>query len=442
MAQYEMNALHTYGIDGVRVIMFGTSLDTPGRRELLCMQSEQSYYPCPICMHSWQPGPSSVCYGGFRCFLPPQHPWRAKTFRVGEHVYEFRDAESRPPPVERTDILVNLALLRATPSRPFLGHKSLPLLWNWVGVDWGRNMPDWMHDLKCFTEMLLKCYVGNGSQGFYKGWSTKRKDFFHREDCRVFGIFDDFVSGALPPWRLSAAQLNLMDARVKSMWWPHYADKLVWKGHSFWKRTDRIWKAKHKLFCLLSLLPTCLRGFVRASHLALVHIVDALRQLNGACMSRHQAKDLGICPFDKRVVDESRIKVLGRQLLKGLVMLEGSFPVAHLNPILHSLVHFAAQTARVGSLAWVSMNSFERNNKRMKKMVRSNVYPEASLAFGTQLDIAARSTSLDDLETAPPTLFKFPPWNPGMYIPTRRQKYCLNMLGETGILCVRRYKML
>ena len=440
-AEYEMNALQLYGVCGVRVLMYDTSLDTPGRRELLSMQSVQSYNPCPLCMHSWQPGHSAVCYGGYRRFLPPQHPWRAKTFCVGELVYEFRDAESRPPPTQRTDTLVNLALLRAKPRRPFLGHKFLPLLYNWVGADWGRNMPDWMHDLKCCTEMLLRCWVGKGSQGFYKGW--KNKDLLHREDCRVFGIFADFAGGAPPPWRLTAAQVNLMDARVKSMWWPHYADKLAWKGHSFWKRTDRIWKAKHRLLALLSVLPTCLRGFVPHSHLALVHVVDSCRQLEGACMSLRQAIDLNICPFDKRAVEEARIKALGRQLLKGLVMLEGSFPVTHLNPILHSLVHFAAATARVGSLGWVSMNSFERNNKRLKPMVRSNVHPEASLARGIQLDIAARATSLDDilLSTESPALFRFPAMPPAMYNPTRRQKYCLNMLGETGVDSVRSYNV-
>ena len=440
-AEHEMNALQLYGVRGVRVLMYGTSLDTPGRRELLSMQSASSYNPCPLCMHTWQPGHTTICYGGYRRFLPPQHPWRAQTFRVGELVYEFRDVESRAPAIRRTESLVNVALLRAKPSRPFLGHKYLPLLYNWVGADWGRNMPDWMHDLKCFTEMLLRCWVGKKAQGFYASWG--RRDFDHREDCRVYNIFADFVGGAPPPWRLSEAQVNLMDARVKSMWWPHYVDKLAWQGYSFWKKTDRIWKAKHKLFCLLCVLPTCLRGFVKQSHYALLHVVSSLQQLNGACLSLRRAMDLGICTHDKRVVEEERIKAMGRQLLLGLVLLEGSFPVGHLNPILHSLVHFAAQTARVGSPAWTSMNSFERNNKRMKTMVRSNVHPEASLARGVQLDIAARAASLEQvlLDTDPPALFKFPAKPPGMYNPTRRQKYCLNMLGEKGFGCVRSYNV-
>ena len=37
-ARFEMNRLHTTGIDGVKVTVFGTTLDTPGRAELLQLQ--------------------------------------------------------------------------------------------------------------------------------------------------------------------------------------------------------------------------------------------------------------------------------------------------------------------------------------------------------------------------------------------------------------------
>ena len=86
---------------------------------------------------------------------------------------------------------------------------------------------------------------------------------------------------------------------------------------------------------------------MKESHYALLHVVSALQELNGACLSLREAIKLNICPFDKRVVEEERIKIMGIRLLLGLVMLEGSLPVAHLNPILHSLVHFAVETARV-----------------------------------------------------------------------------------------------
>ena len=297
-AAYDINSLHTKGVYGVRVIMHGTSLDSPGRRELLVMQSLQSYYPCPMCIHTWQPGPSKVIYAGFRRFLPEGDPWRAKTFLVGDLLFEFRDDERRPPPVRRTDVLVALSILRARVKRPFLGHKSDPLLSRWAGADWGRNMPDKMHDLKCFCEMVLRGLVGSGD-GLYGGWGGK--DAQHREECHLFGIFADFVAGGDPPWRLTKIQRRFLDQRVKSVWWTHYGEKLAWKGHSFWSKTDRIWKAKHKLLCLMTVLPTCLRGFVKATHLSILYIVDAIRQLDGQCIAIAEARSLGVSPHDEQV---------------------------------------------------------------------------------------------------------------------------------------------
>ena len=290
--------------------------------------------------------------------------------------------------------------------------------------------------------MLLRVLVGSGSDGFYKGWTGK--DDQHRSECRTFGIFHDFVAGELPPWRLSKSQVKLMDKRVKSMWWTHYSDKLAWKGYSFWIKTDRICKAKHKILCLLSILPTCLRGFVKAVHMAILKVVDALRQLEGQYIALYEAKEMGIDIHDSPIVDEEFIKALGRQLLEGLVLLEGSLPVSHLNPKLHNFIHYAATTARIGSVVWVSMNTFERNNKRMKGMVRSNFHPETSLANGVQTDIAARVTSLekDLLDADPPPAMKFArPIAGGLYFPTKRQRYCMSLIGVGRFQYTRGYNV-
>lgn len=48
----EMTDLYRNGVDGVRVIVYGWTLDTPGRRELLNMQAVQAFYPCPHCLHT------------------------------------------------------------------------------------------------------------------------------------------------------------------------------------------------------------------------------------------------------------------------------------------------------------------------------------------------------------------------------------------------------
>lgn len=388
-ATYEMNSLHLRGISGVRFLLYGVTLDTPGRRELLSMQAVQAFYPCHQCLHTWQPGLRTQIYGGYRRFLPVGHPWRAKTFVFQGNLYQFRDVESRVPPTGRTDALVSLMLSDARPNRPKCGHKSLPFLHRWVGADWGRCMPDNMHDLKCFAEMTIKGLVGPGANGMYKGWSARRKDEKHRMDCEVFDIFAEFADGTnpVPPWRLTKDAVKLMDRRVQSMWWPHYVDKLCRYNQSFWSKPDRMWKSVHKSFALLIILPTCLHGFVKTVHLALLYIVDSLRQLTGEVLSTYELRALGVESGARRVISKHKIECLGRQLLRGLLMLEGSFPVAHLNPALHHVVHYAAETARVGILDWVNMLSFERNNKRMKNLVRSSRSAEVSLANSIQVGI-------------------------------------------------------
>ena len=435
-ASFEMNRLYREGVNGVRVVLYGTSLDSPGRRELLAMQLVSAYYCCPTCLHTWQPGPfQKVVCGGYRRFLMPGHPMRAKIFCFRGLRYEFRDVERRAPPIKRTDSLVALMVARARPKRPFMGHKGDPFLLRWLAADWDANMPDKMHDVKCFTEMVVKCLVG----GFFEGWN---KDGRHRKECEVFGIFDDFVDGGHPPWRLTRNQVKLMDKRIKSMWWGHYTDKLCYNGHSFWTKTDRMWKATHKSFCLLVLLPTCLRGFVKAAHLALLHIVDGLRRLDGQTVSVYEALSLGVEPG--LVIDKRTIHRDGMQLLVGLLLLEGSFPVSHLNPNAKHFVHYGQATARVGSLRWTSMPSFERCNKRLKGLVRSNQYPETSLANTLQMDIATRIDDLDNtLEecSGPVTLRVSTQIRGVLYIPTKREQFCMSLLGVKCFKRIRSYSV-
>lgn len=227
-----------------------------------------------------------------------------------------------------------------------------------------------------------------------------------------------------------------MDRRVRSMWWPHYTDRLTRDGVSFWKKSDRMWKAKHKIFALLVILPTCLHGYVKPAHMAILMIVDALRRLFGMKFCADECRKRGI-EIGSRAVFKEACKALGRQLIKGLVLLEGSFPVGHLNPILHHFAHYAAQTARNGSLNWLSLFCFERNNKRLKNFVRSNVHPETSLANMLQLDISTRAVAFEETlasEKQPPpcALISRGRGSGRFYIVGKREKIALGWLGVTS----------
>ena len=294
LGRHEMTQLYRDGVEGVRVIVYGNTLDTPGRREILNMQAVTAFYPCPHCIHSWQPGLRGQVYCGYRRFLPPNHPWRQTRFTFMGLTYQFKDAEARDPPRLRRDDNVKTMIARAVPTRPFLGHKGPHFLSEWEGFDWDGNFCDKMHDYKLFCEMLLKCLVGtNSSHDMYKAWATKRKDYFHRQDCRAYQIFEEFCSDddSPPPWRLSKQEVVMCDLRVRSIWWPHDMDPPCYGDHSFWTHSDRIWKAKHKGYVFTCLLPTCLyRCCVPEVHTALLMLVSALRSLEGQVICLAEAK--------------------------------------------------------------------------------------------------------------------------------------------------------
>ena len=157
-AKYELNGLYHNGLDGVKVKVFTSSMDTPGRAELLGMQACQAYQGCPVCTHTWSRGPRTKCmFDGYRAFQRvgsrgrrARVPWRG-------HVYQYRDEERRPVPTTRDDNLVFAAVRMAKERRQaVLGHKHMPLLSQWPGFSWYRlNAPDLAHGL--FILIICLC---------------------------------------------------------------------------------------------------------------------------------------------------------------------------------------------------------------------------------------------------------------------------------------------
>ena len=286
--------------------------------------------------------------------------------------------------MRRTDETVRASLGLSSVKKPFCGHKGPPLLQDWR-TDWGRSCCDEMHDVKCMCGMCVTCLVGDN--GGYD-WS---KDPAHRRDCKVYNMFPGFQNGGPPPWRLSQLEIRQLDLRVRTMMLPHYTDPLAHHQHSFWTHPDRIWKAKHKLYVVLVLLPTCLHFCaVKAVLHALLVLVHALRLLQGHTISVAEAEWRGVEPGERFLEHRKILLQYEEQLFRGLVLLEGSFPVDQLNPAMHHLVHYAFMVYLFGVLAWLSMFSFERNNKRMKNLVRNTKQPQANLVKNVEMDIATR----------------------------------------------------
>ena len=89
---------------------------------------------------------------------------------------------------------------------------------------------------------------------------------------------------------------------------------------------------------------------------------------------------------------------MAKTLVKGIVLLEGSFPVDHLNPALKHLIHHGPQTEIVGVLDWFAMFSFERKNRDVKGMVKHPAQPLSSLANHVELDILAKPDVISKLD--------------------------------------------
>ena len=149
-AIYELDELFNRGIDGVKVRVFGASMDTKGREELLGMQACQAYQSCWACTHAWTPGSlvkrKQCIFDGFRRFLKPGSRGRQKTFVYKGGKYEFRNVSVRPQPRYRDEQFVRVAVSLATTSQPFCGHKYVPLMAKWLSFNWYRfGIPEPMH---------------------------------------------------------------------------------------------------------------------------------------------------------------------------------------------------------------------------------------------------------------------------------------------------------
>ena len=77
-------------------------------------------------------------------------------------------------------------------------------------------MPDVMHDIKLFLEMLLKVMIGKGIDPGDGGWKSWSKDDKHRAGSQKRGIFRDIWpdrNGPLP-WRLTPEEIAMLDERM------------------------------------------------------------------------------------------------------------------------------------------------------------------------------------------------------------------------------------
>lgn len=129
--------------------------------------------------------------------------------------------------------------------------------------------------------MIIKCLVGKISgDTSYSNWS---KDVKHRLQAQQRGIFRSAWpdrNGPLP-WRLAKRDRLELVGRMERIVWPHYMERLFYRGYSFWTKPSRMWKCRRKFRLLYFILPIQLRDKVPAVSNALSQFVWAMRRLQG-----------------------------------------------------------------------------------------------------------------------------------------------------------------
>lgn len=278
--------------------------------------------------------------------------------------------------------------------KPFLGHKFPPQVASWPGFDFLRFCPgELMHDSKVLCEAVVKTMIGKGpSESSYSNWSRDPK---HRKAAKTFGIMEDIWpenDGALP-WRLTKEQRDLLDQQMGRVMWPHYMERLFYRGHSFWTHPNRMWKARRKFRLLFFMLVTQVRDLLPALTHALNLFTWAIRRLIGQVHSHADSTRAGVLP-GSRTLRQGELDDIKGDLIMGLVLLAGCFPITQLNPALHHFAHYVEFSFTHGLLVLFWMMGFERNNKHMKAMVKNPNHPDVSMAIATTRDVAARYIGL------------------------------------------------
>ena len=226
----------------------------------------------------------------------------------------------------------------------------------------------------------------NSGEDGYSGWS---KDKSHRRHAEKLGIFENIwtENGGSFHWRLSKAERIFLDVRTSKIVWPHYIEPLYYRGASFWKKPSRMWKSRRKYRLLLFFLPVLLRDQLPRVRKPIILLSSALRRLDGQVYSYERAKELGIMP-GSRTIKREELDSIHRDLVIALVLIEGCFPVGHLIPSTHHVVHYVEYTKTHGILRSFWMMAFERYNKYIKNLVQDMYQAEVHLSGKVTVDSA------------------------------------------------------
>ena len=150
----------------------------------------QSAQGCPDCVHENPSHISRMMYlGGTRRHLSPDSPLRQR--RCG--VYQFINAELRPPAVRRTTQLMKecLQIAKDNNLQHVCGFTGQPMLSLRIGFDYILdNIAEWMHALaRVFVFFVAIIFGSHGGSSRAANWASRCMDSKHRIECERLDIF-------------------------------------------------------------------------------------------------------------------------------------------------------------------------------------------------------------------------------------------------------------
>lgn len=126
------------------------------------------------------------------------------------------------------------------------------------------------------------------------------------------------------PWRLTPEAIEVIDARIRSIVYPHGLAGCSKDGASFIKNLNRARRISQKLLAFLVLLPTVLQDYVPELRKGIRKFVLGLKILEGRCLNARECVEHNV-EIGSRPLFPEDLEKAKTLIIEGLSMLEGKY---------------------------------------------------------------------------------------------------------------------
>ena len=116
--------------------------------------------------------------------------------------------------------------------------------------------------------------------------------------------------------------IKVVDDRICKIVYPHGVEGCSKDNTGFVRNMNRVRKSSQKLFALMNVITTVLRGYVPELRFGLRKLVWGLKILEGRCVNAAEAAELNIAPGSRPLLEEDILKA-AELVTEGLSYIEG-----------------------------------------------------------------------------------------------------------------------